>query len=60
MAITRDELTQALKEDARALRVISIRRSVLAEDEDDLRQIAASLEALALEVRHLEIKPNGR
>lgn len=47
----RELFARALKENARAIRAISTRRTVRAEDEDDLRLVAANLESLALEVR---------
>jgi hypothetical protein len=44
------EAARALKENARALRLISVRRTVGAEDENDIRYVASNLEAIALEL----------
>jgi hypothetical protein len=44
------EAARALKENARALRTISVRRTVGTDDERDIRAVAAYLDELALEL----------
>lgn len=48
--MSRADAARALKENARALHVISTRRSVAIDDESDIRSVAANLEAIALEL----------
>jgi hypothetical protein len=55
--VNRSDAARALRENARALHVISTRRSVQRDDEYDIRTVAANIEAIALELA--TTKPKG-
>jgi hypothetical protein len=47
--MTNDEIVRALRECANSLRRVATRRTVVADDENDLRLVASSLDHVALE-----------
>lgn len=60
--MTNNEIVQSLRECANSLRRVATRKSIVAEDENDLRLVASSLDHVALEfaTRAKQARPGGK